>query len=79
MIVIGGQACSGESELALAIMGVAKAKTAATSKAYFTQLVPSFIKRTRPSVRVSDAIKTLFDGRNQITTGLRVSVNRLTQ
>ncbi len=40
MIVIGGHG------LALTIMGVAKAKTVATSKVYFTQTGPNFIKRT---------------------------------
>ncbi|MGP8069434.1 MAG: hypothetical protein ACLP5V_06050 [Candidatus Bathyarchaeia archaeon] len=78
-VASGAQACSGEIELALAIMGVTKAKMVATSKAYLTQAVPSFIKRTRLMIRVSEAIKTLFGGRNQITTELRFSVNRFTQ
>ncbi len=42
-----GQACIGPSDLALGIVGIAKAKTIAKSTAYFTQAVPSFIKRTR--------------------------------
>jgi len=52
--------------LPLETVVVAKARTVAASRTYFTQTVPNLIKRARPSVRVSEANKTLFDSQYQV-------------
>ena len=46
-VVVVAQACIGVSDLTLGIEGVAKAKTAATTNAYFTQAVPNLMNASR--------------------------------